>query len=616
MNTTSFVIRPLLISILIAGACDAMAVDRVDLAKKGNSNTTLINTSGVVNAASVAGMAVDELAPVRQATLADGTVVIRHQQLHQGVPVWNEVIVERRAPGSKVPNLTGTKLTGLAKDLPSVKPNYTAGQAVSIAQTFSQKYNTTNNKAKLYVRTDLDGKARLVYNISFNVNAEGIFSRPHFLVDANSGAVLAQWEGLTTRASVSPTVNATGPGGNAKTGKYFYGTDFGPLVVTTDCKMDSANVAAVDNRNTTLRTLTRPYQFACPNNDFKEINGAYSPINDAFYFGTKVFNMYNDWLGVRPISQKLLLKVHMGVAYENAFWDGDAMYFGDGATTFHPLVNMDVTGHEISHGFTEQNSGLVYDGMSGGMNEAFSDMAGEATEYYITGKNDFKVGAEIFKSNGALRYMDRPTLDRYSIDHQSKFYLGLDVHLSSGIYNKAFYLLARKANWNTKKAFQIMAHANMYYWTEESTFNQGACGVESAAADYGFNVADVTAAFSAVGVNCGGTETTIPVTSLRSNVAVGPVTVARDERKFYSIVVPAGMTSVKFTTSGGTGDADLAIRLGALPSPRVNLAESGSGTNEESITINNPAAGTYYMMVVGYNPTSTIASVKATITRP
>jgi len=119
-----------------------------------------------------------------------------------------------------------------------------------------------------------------------------------------------------------------------------------------------------------------------------------------------------------------------------------------------------VTSHEVSHGFTEQNSALVYSGMSGGMNEAFSDMAGEAAENYMKGTNDFQVGAEIFKAAGALRYMYNPPLDGRSIDNAANFTSTLDVHYSSGVYNKAFYLLATKTGWNVQKAFQVMADAN------------------------------------------------------------------------------------------------------------------------------------------------------------
>src|SRR3546814_18966365 len=56
-------------------------------------------------------------------------------------------------------------------------------------------------------------------------------------------------------------------------------------------------------------------------------------------------------------------------------------------------------------------SNLTYSGQSGGMNEAFSDMGGEATEYFWKGSNDFLVGPEIFKGAGALRYMNNPPPD-------------------------------------------------------------------------------------------------------------------------------------------------------------------------------------------------------------
>src|SRR3546814_9119715 len=91
------------------------------------------------------------------------------------------------------------------------------------------------------------------------------------------------------------------------------------------------------------------------------------------------------------------------------------MYFGDGASTFYPLVGLDVLAHEVSHGFTEQNSNLEYAYQPGGINEAFSDMAGEAAEFFFNGENDFLVGGEIFKAPGeALRYMEDPTLDGIS----------------------------------------------------------------------------------------------------------------------------------------------------------------------------------------------------------
>jgi Zn-dependent metalloprotease len=517
--------RPLLLAILVTGACNVMAAERVDLER----NFNFLNQSSAatnVSAANYLDLTSDELKELRSKVYPDGKIVKRYQQYHMGVPVWGEAIVEHRARGAVRPLMSGAMLRGLSNDLPSVKPVYTSAQALDLAKAKVQIHETTNDQATLYVQLGDNGVAHLVYAVSFLATNSAQPSRPHFMIDANTGVVLKQWEGITH-------LDATGPGGNNKTGQYEYGTKYGPLVVTSNCTMDSANVAAV-NLNGGSTSIT-PFQFTCSRNTFKAINGAFSPINDAYYFGNVVFKMYNDWLGLRPISQKLLMRVHYGAGYENAFWDGRTMNFGDGADMFYPLVAVDVAGHEVSHGFTEQNSGLAYTGMSGGMNEAFSDMAGEATENYMKGTNDFLVGPEIFKAPGALRYMANPPQDGFSIDNASKFTSKMDPHYSSGVYNKAFYLLATSSGWSTRKAFEVMADANQLYWTADSTFDQGACGVEKAAVNRGYDVAKVTAAFQAVGVSCGTappppttTSTSTSTTSSSSTTSSTTTTTARN----------------------------------------------------------------------------------------
>jgi pseudolysin/vibriolysin len=132
----------------------------------------------------------------------------------------------------------------------------------------------------------------------------------------------------------------------------------------------------------------------------------------------------------------------------------------------------------------------------------------------MTGKNDFLVGAQIMKkADTALRYMDDPTKDKRSIDNVAKYKEGVDVHYSSGIYNKAFYLLAAKPGWGVRKAFDVFVLANRAYWKPKTTFNSGACGVESAAQDLGYTVADVTDAFAGVGAKCEPIPNELPVAS-------------------------------------------------------------------------------------------------------
>jgi Zn-dependent metalloprotease len=589
-NAINFVARPILLSVLVASACSVMAADRVDL------ETVAAKTVGAATAHSLTGLSTTELRAVKSRTLKNGKVITRFQQFHQDVPVWGEAIVERRDSASAQPALVGTMLKNISNDLPSVKATVSAQAALQQAKALAGAQVTQNEQAKLYVKQDAKGVMFPFYLVSF-VNASAKEpSRPHFMIHATTGAVLEKWEGIAH-------VDGTGPGGNTKTGQYEYqvGGKYGPLSVTqtgTTCALDSPNVFTVNMNGGSTATAT--HTFTCPRNTVKAINGAFSPMNDAHFFGNVTFNMYQSYLGIRPISQKLKMRVHYNANYENAFWDGTQMTFGDGATTFYPLVSLDVAAHEVSHGFTEQNSGLVYSGMSGGMNEAFSDMSGEAAEYFSRGTNDFLVGAEIFKSTGALRYMGNPPQDGRSINNASQFTSGLDPHYSSGVYNLAFYNLAKTAGWNTKMAFQVMAHANDVYWTASSTFNAGACGVEKAATDLGYSVAAVTAAFNTVGVSCAGVPPAPATTVLTNGVAVGSIAVAKGASRLFSLVIPAGKTSVSFKLSGGTGDGDLYVKAGVAPTTTSYTYRSAGSTNTETITVSAPAANTYYVLVYGY----------------
>ena len=438
----------------------------------------------------------------------------RYQQTFRGLPIFGESIVVNEDAAGNLRTLFGQKVDGLASEIPAGAPRLAASRALSIAKSAGLGnrigfMRTRDEQATLSIFVDDAGHARKAYVVTYVADTArgGSPTRPTVIVDAETGRVLKQIETL------QHALVGTGPGGNAKIGQYEYGTTYGKLDVTqsgTTCTMNNANVKTVNLNGGT--TGTTAFSYTCPRNTVKTINGAYSPLNDAHYFGGVVFNMYNAYIAKPPLTFQLVMKVHYGTNYENAFWDGSSMTFGDGYTTFYPLVGLDVASHEVSHGFTAQNSNLTYSGKSGGINEAYSDIAGEAAEYYMRGTNDFKVGYDITKGTGALRYMYNPPLDGVSVANTLNYYVGQDVHYSSGIYNKAFYNLATTAGWNTKKAFQVFARANDLYWTASTTFHQGVCGVQTAAADYGYTVANVTAAFSAVGATCGGSETGTPPT--------------------------------------------------------------------------------------------------------
>jgi vibriolysin len=534
----------------------------------------------------------------------------RYRQTFRGIPVFGEHVVVSEDARGNVRTLFGRRIDGLASELPATAPRLDKAQALALGRRAGlgarvSALRTQDETVEQVIYVDDGGRARMAYAVSFFADAPrgGAPTRPMVILDADSGRVLKQWDNL------QHALIGTGPGGNQKTGQYEYGTDFGYNDVAqsgSTCTMSNASVRTVNlNHGTSGSTA---FAYSCPRNTVKAINGAYSPLNDAHYFGNVVYNMYNAYIGAPPLTFQLQMRVHYSSSYENAFWNGSAMTFGDGASRFYPLVSLDVSSHEVSHGYTEQQSNLIYSGQSGGINEAFSDMAGEAAEYYMRGSNDWLVGADIFKASGALRYMNNPPQDGNSIDHASNYTSGMDVHHSSGVYNKAFYLLATKPNWNTQKAFQTFARANRDYWTASTNYNQGACGAQTAATDLGFTAADVTAAFTTVGVSCGGGGgggTTV----LTKGVPVTGQSATSGNALNYTLAVPAGASNLTFTLSGGSGDGDMYVKFGSAPTDSSYDCRPYLNGNNETCTFATPQAGTYYVRVKAYSSFSGVSLV-------
>ncbi|WP_426701807.1 M4 family metallopeptidase [Rhodanobacter sp. Col0626] len=463
-----------------------------------------------------------------------GTVKTREQQIFNGVPIYGRTVVVERDGAGNVLSVRGVAEKNIGTDLASVTPKLSAAQAqaaVLKARGVPAGLAPTDEKAELFVYPATSGaKARLVYLVSYVLDSGNGASRPTAFVDANSGQIIAQWEGITSGRLPTPTpatnvnVEAAGIGGNATVGSYFYGdggTGHDPLQVQRNgltCYMQNDRIVTYNMAGGTARGVV--WSFPCAKAPYASsgdsINGGFSPINDAHHFGGVVHDMYTEWFGAPPLinpdgsEMKLVMRVHYGVNYGNAFWNGTSMTFGDGnGVNVEPFVMLDVTGHEISHGFTGQHSGLEYTGQSGGMNEAFSDMAGEAVKFFDRGSNDFLVGADFIVPGtvapgglAALRDMCTPSRDGSSIDTADEFTADMDPHYSSGAYNRAFCVLAKTEGWNTRKAFEVFHDANAVAWQPDETFDGGACGVEQAATDRGYNAADVTAAFDAVKVEC------------------------------------------------------------------------------------------------------------------
>jgi Zn-dependent metalloprotease len=171
---------------------------------------------------------------------------------------------------------------------------------------------------------------------------------------------------------------------------------------------------------------------------------------------------YNRW-SVDDRGLPLKGTVHYGQQYDNAFWNGSQMVFGDGdGVVFGRFTAaVDVIGHELTHGVTQYTANLTYRGQSGALNESVSDVFGSMVKQYQLGQTadqaDWLIGAGLFAPtvNGvALRSMkapgtayDDPNLGRDPQPATMSDYLDTTeddggVHINSGIPNRAFYLAA------------------------------------------------------------------------------------------------------------------------------------------------------------------------------
>jgi len=140
--------------------------------------------------------------------------------------------------------------------------------------------------------------------------------------------------------------------------------------------------------------------------------------------------------------------MHYNTNYNNAFWDGQRMTYGDGdGSTFNPLTAIDITAHEIAHGLTSNTSNLVYSNESGALNESFSDIFGVSVEAFANNNSlNWIIGEDATPNGNGIRSMSNPNAfadpDTYL---GTNYYTGTQdnggVHTNSGVQNFWFYLL-------------------------------------------------------------------------------------------------------------------------------------------------------------------------------
>jgi len=252
-------------------------------------------------------------------------------------------------------------------------------------------------------------------------------------------------------------------------------------------------------------------------------------VTEAYDYSGSTYNFFKDVFSRNSVDtrgMKLDSTVHYGADYNNAFWNGTQMVYGDGdGDIFQRFTkSIDVIGHELTHGVTQYEAALEYQGQAGALNESFSDVFGSLVKQYSrkqkADKADWLIGDGLFtgKVKGvALRSMkkpgtayDDPTIGKDPQPAHMKDYVNTTsdnggVHINSGIPNRAFYLASMElGGYAWEKAGKIWYVTLTERLRERSNFQEAAKSTfEVAGTLYGLKSREqksVTNAWRTVGI--------------------------------------------------------------------------------------------------------------------
>ena len=500
---------------------------------QGKAQSLSAAESGVVSAGQALGLGGGEKLVVKDViTDADGSSSVRYDRTFEGLRVIGGDFVSHRDKSGKIKGVSwnGSRQVAVASTKP--KTSLASAKAVGDRKASSAQKTTSATQGELVVyaggasaKASAKTTPKLAYDVlTVGVRADQTPSRLHTIVDANTGATLASYDEIEN-----------GAGNSIYSGAVTIGTTNVPPWTMRD---------ALGNNTTDLNGAIDPDPPALPPPGTTFTNATDTWGNgligdrasagvDAQYGAEKTFDYFNTILGRKGFwdtGAGARSRVHYGANYANAYWDGTQMTYGDGANNAHPVVELDVAGHEMTHGLTEHTAGLLEAGEAGGLNEGTSDIFGTAVEWYANSavdKPDYLIG-ELININGdgtPLRYMDRPSRDGLSPDCWSPAVGGLDPHYASGPLNHWFYLASEGSGAKTlygvsynsptcnsstvtgigrDVAAKIWYRALTTYLTSGSTYAAAREGAIQSAKDlYGTlspQCTGIAASFSAIGV--------------------------------------------------------------------------------------------------------------------
>ncbi len=506
-----------------------------------------------------------------------GFTHIRMQQMHKGIPVFGSEITLHANRG-KVRNLTGRYYpTSTLQDLtPSI--DFLAGKDLALADLANHtKVSKLNEEAQKYIGDETaelviyhpDGKVEIEHLCWHYTIYPNVKERWEYFVDAKTGDIVqfyknscslhctahhhthnhtnaythettehADCESISIGTKSNEATLVDGPAiANAQDlfniGRNINTYQVGNTYFMIDASRSMFNAAQSNFPNDAVGVIwtidggnnhPQSFNFSATHVTSSNNNWNNKTAVSAHYNAGLAYEYFKNTFGRESINGnggRIMSLINIaeedGSSMENAFWNGEAMFYGNGGQAFEPLAKaLDVAGHEISHGVIQTTANLQYIGQSGAMNESFADIFGAMID-----RNDWKMGEDVVNNqvfpSGALRDLANPNNGGNSLGDPGwqpkdmNEYQNLPntpqgdnggVHINSGIVNRAYYLVA--SNIGKSNAEDIYYRALTQYLTKSSQFTDLRIAVTQSATDIfgaGSNeVAAINSAFNTVGI--------------------------------------------------------------------------------------------------------------------
>lgn len=386
-----------------------------------------------------------------------GITICRYQQTYKNYAIFNAVFLTH-STSNKIFSISGNLLNNLKIET-QVSISESQALEIALASIVAERYKWEmpeeeqllkqifdDNLATYYPNAEMiifpedlrNNNAAQKLTYKFNIYADKPLKKANIYVDASTGKIIFTEDKIhiadvtgtaVTKYSGNQTITSDSNNGHYRLRESGRGNG----IETYNMNTGTSYGAATD--------------FWDNDNYWNNANPQIDEVaTDAHWASEMTYDYYLNYHNRNSIDDNgfaLMSYVHYDVAYDNAFWDGMRMTYGDGSGT--PYCALDVVGHEITHGLTSYTANLVYAYEPGAINEGFSDIFGTCIEFYGKPQSaNWTMGEDL---GFIMRSMSNPNLygnpDTY---HGDYWYYGSDdnggVHYNSSVLNHWFYLIA------------------------------------------------------------------------------------------------------------------------------------------------------------------------------